>query len=81
MIEVKCCVVCETNHGPSLLFVKVRLTQELYDNGDHYDMAGEWADDNGCDGLKVVVDEYDPGRKIMTLCENWGDVPVVSDTD
>jgi hypothetical protein len=60
---VRCIVACHGFDGPDLFFCKVECTKEDYNNGDHYIVARDKAEEEGCDGPFVVMDENDPGGR------------------
>lgn len=76
---IKVCVGCSiTVAGPDLYFVKVECTQEQIDNGDHYDIARNWAQANfDVGGPYWVCDEDDPAKSVMRLAD-WDSAVSIS---
>lgn len=76
--QVRCVVAGVNASGePDLYFVKVRCTEDEYDNGDHYERAREAADDDGYETY-LTYDEHDAGgRAMVSLCHDWDTAPVV----
>jgi hypothetical protein len=73
-IVVKCAVAGNNSNGsPDIFFTKIKVTQEDYDNGKHYELALEDADSTSFDG-QTVFDENDDGRAILQLCV-WDSIP------
>lgn len=58
--DVKCIVACTNAEGsPDFYPCMVEVTQEQFDNGDHYDIAKDLAVDQRYEGEMVVFDEED----------------------
>lgn len=58
--EVRCVVACQGCDGPTLYNVTVAgITQEAFDNGEHYDRAKEDAEESDYEEPFVVFDEED----------------------
>ena len=77
---IRCIVAVNNSAGePDLFFVKVRCSEEEYNNGDHYDAAKNYFDDEGF-VPKIVFDENDPGGRAMLSLFAW-DTASVIDTD
>lgn len=76
MRVIRMCVGCQTGNGPDLMFVKVECSQEQYEQGEHYQFAVGWVEEN-TDGTPCwACDENDPGKAVIQLCDNWDAVPV-----
>jgi hypothetical protein len=74
-LVIKCAVGCQGGDGPELHFVRVQCTQEQYENGEHYEAASEYVtDDHNVGGPFWVVDENDPAKDVLILCNWWDDV-------
>jgi len=59
-MEIKCVVACRNAEGASdFYFCKVECSEEQYDVGDHYELAEDWAREEGYEGPMVVFDEND----------------------
>lgn len=63
--------------GPDLYPCKIRCTAAQYDEGEHYDVAKQSAEDAALEGTMVAIDEYDPPKKLFTLFD-WDKAPVVT---
>lgn len=65
---VKCVVACYNASGePDLFFCKVDLHSDRYDVGDHYEMAEDYAQEEGYSGPMVVFDENDGPKALFDL--------------
>lgn len=74
---IKVAIVAESMNGPDIFFTKVDVDERQYKNGEHYDIALEYLSDEQVFESKncIVIDEHDPAKAIMTLCE-WDTIPV-----
>lgn len=62
-------VIAGTNaNGESdLLFCKVTVTEDDYNDGKHFSKAEEYAKEEGYEGPFVVFDEYSPPKPMFHL--------------
>lgn len=59
-MDIKCVVAATNAQGsPDFYPVVVEVTQEQYDEGEHYEIAMGLATDQGYEGDMVVFDEND----------------------
>ena len=57
---VKCVVAClDSNGSPDFYFVKIKLTSDQFESGDHYKKADEYAGSEGYETFGLVYDEND----------------------
>ena len=78
---VKVMVACSNASGePDFYFVKVRCTQEQYDNGDHYDAAKDAASERDYEGAMVAFDENDSAGKAMLPLFVWESAGIIDIT-
>ena len=69
--NVKVIVLCSNSEGaPEFHSCAIDVTQEQYDNGDHYDLAMENAEDNGYEPHKAF-DQNDPAAKQLGDIFTW----------
>lgn len=78
ILTLRCVVAAMNPNGrPDLFFVKVRCTQEQYDEGEHYEAAQRRAGFEGYDASSVVFDEEDDaGKPLMPLFE-WTSASII----
>ena len=68
----KVIVLCTNAEGaPEFHSCTPEVTQEQYDNGEHYDLAKENAEDNGYEEPMVAFDENDPAAKQLLKLADW----------
>lgn len=71
-------VSCQAADGrPSFYLVRIRCTQEEYDDGVHYQAAKEACDEQGYTNIGLVYDEYD-GPAWLHKWFDWSSVDVRS---
>lgn len=64
---VKCAVACHNASGaPDFFFVKIKCTEEEYQEGTHYEFARAIAKEMGYEGEFVVFDESDGPNWLFT---------------
>lgn len=71
-ITIKVIVLCTNAEGsPEFSTREIQCTQAQYDNGDHYDMAKEAAEDDGYESPMMAFDENDSAARQLndTLVE------------
>lgn len=54
----------DANGAPDVTFHTIECSQEQYDNGDHYDMAKDLAEEDGYEP-KIAFDERDPAWRVI----------------
>jgi hypothetical protein len=59
------------------MFFKVLVSEQELANGEHYETAKQCANEEN-NGPFWVVDEYDPAKAVLTLCENWDEVTTLN---
>ena len=75
MKEVRCVVACHDANGePNFFFCVVKISEEEYENGVHYDMAAEAAEADGYEGPFVIYDENDPPGEWLFAHFAWESV-------
>lgn len=57
--SVRCVVACTGGNGPTFYPVVVECPEYMYEDGDHYELAREAAEDQRYDGPFVVFDDRD----------------------
>ena len=62
---------------PDLVFVRLQVTAEQVEAGDHYDLASSWAAEQGYEGPFVSFDPTDPGGATMQAHFNWETASVI----
>jgi hypothetical protein len=76
VVKVKIVVACTNANGDAdLFFFVMKIAEEHYNNGDHYDAAKDHAEANGYEAPMVVFDDSMP-----TALENifvWESASVV----
>jgi len=69
-MKIRCVVACHDVNGPNLYFVVVECNQEQYDEGEHYEAAQGYVEENyEVDGPYWVCDERDACG--MALVQNF----------
>jgi len=65
-------VVAATNANgePDFYWCKVDCSDQEYNEGWHYAMARDAAEENGYEGEMVVFDEHDPPKPLFNMF-NW----------
>jgi len=56
---IKCVVACMSSEGADFYFCKVKCAQDDYDNGVHYEIAEDAAEQDGYERPMVTFDEND----------------------
>lgn len=70
--HVKVVVLCTNSEGaPEFHTCTPEVTQEQYDNGEHYDLAKENAEDNGYEGPMIAFDANDAAARQMGDILAW----------
>lgn len=70
--RVKVIVLCRNSAGESEFHsCTPEVTQEQYDNGDHYDLAKENAADNGFEEPMVAFDQNDGAARQLGELVAW----------
>lgn len=60
-------VLTQNSEGaPEIIVVEVACSQSQYDEGEHYDLALEAADEEGFEALEAF-DEFDPAGRVVDL--------------
>lgn len=69
---IKMVVLATNSEGsPEFHTCSVEVTQEQYDNGDHYDLAKENADFNGYEEPMIAFDERDVAARQLGEILAW----------
>ena len=70
LLTIHCIVAASNSNGdPDLFFVKVRCTQEQYDNGAHYVRAKAAAESAGYEPFLAYDEQDSAGRAMLPLFE------------
>ena len=76
MRTVRMIVVCHNSNGePDFYFCKVRCTFEEYNEGEHYALAHQKAQEKGYSGPFVTICEDDPSGKKLLNHFDWEYAP------
>lgn len=71
-LHPKVIVLCTNANGaPEFHSCTPAVTQEQYDNGDHYDLAKENAEDNGYQEPMIAFDTSDQAAKQLQELADW----------
>jgi hypothetical protein len=71
-MKVKLVVACQMHRhgGPGLFFCEITGTASQYHNGDFYDAAKSYAEENDWEGSMVAIDEKDGPAALFKLAED-----------
>ena len=70
--EINMGVMCrDANGSPDIALVTVTCTQAAIDNGDHYAMACELAEDAGYEGPMIAFDSSDSCSGRLGEAQDW----------
>ena len=73
---VRVVVACRNAAGePDFAPVRVQISEEDFDLGDHYDRAIEIAESNGYEGPFVCFDEVEAPEWLLSQFDCWEDIP------
>lgn len=68
----KCIVLCSNSNGEQEFHTCApEVTKEQYDNGEHYDLAKQNAEDNGYEGPMIAFDASDPAARQLGSILTW----------
>ena len=69
---IKVVVLCTNAEGaPEFDTCALQVTQAQYDNGEHYDLAKEYAEDNGYEGPMIAFDANDAAARQLGDVLAW----------
>lgn len=77
---VRCVVAAMTANGPDFFFCKVRCSLDDYNNGVHYEIAEDAAENDGFDGPMLAYDENDGHDWLFDHFE-WDSASIVEEDD
>lgn len=77
---IKLVVACHDANGcPTFVHLKVSVTEEDFEFGDHYWTAKDWLTDNGYEEPLVCFDETDCSGQQVPLLDSfdWDEAPII----